>query len=132
MTNATTTGHRGATAAVLVVAGGALAAATWAGGAHGLAIGLVGFYAVAAGGAYLWSGRDSDVGAVMRAGGDERQRRLDHDATTLAGLAMGVAALVGAVVSAALHHGDVGAYGVVCLVGGVTYAGSLFVLKRRG
>lgn len=92
MTNATLVAHRGATVAVLVVGGGGLAAATWVGGDHGLAIGLIAFYAVAAVAAYIWSGRDSDVGAIMRAGGDERQRRLDRDATAVSGLAMGVAA----------------------------------------
>ncbi|MEP6761290.1 MAG: hypothetical protein ABJA93_07980 [Sporichthyaceae bacterium] len=67
----------------------------------------------------------------MRAGGDERQRRIDHDATALAGLAMGVVALIGAIVSAARNHGDIGAYGLICFVGGATYALSLVVLKRR-
>jgi hypothetical protein len=85
MTNARLTGHRGASAAVLAVGGGGLAAATWVAGDHGLAIGLVAFYAVASVAAYIWSGRDSDVGTIMRAGGDERQRRLDRDATALSG-----------------------------------------------
>lgn len=98
MTNATLTGHRGATVAVLVVGGGGLATATWVGGDHGLAIGLTAFYAVAAVAAYIWSGRDGDVGAI---------------------------------VSAARNHGDIGGYGVICFVGGVTYALSLLVLKRR-
>ena len=62
----------------------------------------------------------------MRVGGDERQRRLDRDATALAGLAMGVTAILGAIVSAALNHGDIGGYGLVCFVGGATYALSLF------
>ena len=132
MTNATLAGHRGATVAVLVVGGGGIAAATWVGGDHGLAIGLVGFYAVAAVVAYIWSGRDSDVGSIMRVGGDERQRRLDRDATALSGLAMAAAAIVGAIVSAARNHGDIGGYGLICFVGGVTYALSLLVLKRRG
>jgi len=132
MTYARTVGHRGATAAVLVVGGGALATATWIGGEHGLALGLVGFYALATLAAFFWSGRDGDVAAIMRVGGDERQRRLDLEATAYAGLAMAVAAIVGAVVSAARHHGDVGAWGVVCAVGGVAYVVSLGVLKRRG
>jgi len=132
MTNASVTGHRGASVAVLVVGGGGLAAATWVGGDHGLAIGLIAFYAVAAGAAYIWSGRESDVGAIIRAGGDERQRRLDREATALAGLAMIAVAFIGAIVSAARNHGDIGAYGVICSVGGVTYALSLLVLKRRG
>lgn len=131
MTDVTTRGHRGATAAVLAVGGGALAAATWVGGDHILALMLVGFYVVAAGLAYLWAGRDSDVGAIMRVGGDERQRRIDRDATALAGLAMGLTAIVGAIVSAARNHGDIGGFGLICFVGGVAYAVSLFVLRRR-
>jgi hypothetical protein len=131
MTYATTTGHRGATAAVLLVGGGGLAAATWIGGDHGLALGLVAFYAVATVAAYLWSGRDGDVAAIMRVGGDERQRRLDLDATAYAGLAMGAAAIIGEIVSAARHNGDLGAYGLICVVGGVSYVVSLIVLKWR-
>ena len=132
MTNASVTGHRGASVAVLVVGGGGLAAATWVGGDHGLAIGLIAFYAVASVAAYIWSGRDSDVGTILRAGGDERQRRLDRDATALSGLAMIAAAIIGAIVSAARNHGDIGGYGVICFVGGVTYAWSLLVLQWRG
>jgi hypothetical protein len=45
---------------------------------------------------------------------------------------MGAAALVGAIVSAARNHGNIGGYGVICFVGGVGYALSLVVLKRRG
>lgn len=131
MTYAKAGGHRAATAAILAVGGGALAAATWVGGDHILSIGLIAFYLLAAGLAYLWAGRDSDVGAIMRVGGDERQRRLDRDATALAGLAMGLTAIVGAIVSAARNHGDIGGYGLICFVGGVTYALSLFILKRR-
>ena len=124
-------GHRAATASVLAVAGGALAAATWIGGAHGLALGLVAFYAVAATVAFVWSGRDSDIAAIMRVGGDERQRGLDRDATALSGLAIGIAAIIGAIVAAARDHGNIGGYGVICFVGGVTYSISLIVLRRR-
>jgi hypothetical protein len=132
MTHATLTPRRAATASVLVVGGGGLAAATWAGGDHGLAIGLLAFYAVAGIVAYIWSGRDTDVAAIMRAGGDERQRRLDRDATAVAGLAMSVAAIIGAIIAAARDHGNVGGYGVICLVGGVSYTASLLVQRRRG
>lgn len=131
MTSTRLTGHRTASTAILLVAGGGLAAATWIGGDHVLAVGLTAFYAVAAVAAYLWSGRDSDVGAIMRVGGDERQQRLGHDATALAGLAMGTVAFIGAIVSAAGNRGDIGGYGLICFVGGVTYATSLLVLKRR-
>src|SRR4051794_27645290 len=85
MTQVTARGHRTATAAVLALGGGALAAATWVGGDHILSIGLIAFYVLAAGLAYVWVGRDSDVGAIMRVAGDERQRGLDRDATALSG-----------------------------------------------
>jgi len=131
MTQTKVGGHRTASAAILVLGGGALAVASWIGGDHVLAIGLIVFYVLAAGLAYIWAGRDSDVGAIMRVGGDERQRRLDRDATALSGLAMGLAAIVGAIVSAARNHGDIGGYGLICFVGGVTYVLSLSILKRR-
>ena len=67
----------------------------------------------------------------MRAGWDERQRRLDRDATAWSGLAMALTAIIGAIVSTARNGGDPGGYGVICVVGGVTYALSLFVLKRK-
>jgi hypothetical protein len=44
---------------------------------------------------------------------------------------MGAAAIIGAIVSAARHHGDIGQFGVICVVGGVAYVVSLAVLKRR-
>ena len=131
MTHAKTSGHRTASTAVLVLGGGALAAATWAGGDHILSIGLIAFYVIAAGLAYLWAGRDSDVGAILRVGGDERQRRLDRDATAVSGLAMGLAAVVGATISAARNNGDIGGYGLICFVGGTAYVLSLFILQRR-
>jgi hypothetical protein len=131
MTQSRVGGHRGATAAILAFGGGALAVATWIGGDHVLSLGLVVFYALATGLAYLWAGRDSDVGAILRVGGDERQQRLDRDATALAGLAMGLTAILGAIVSAARNHGDIGGFGLICFVGGVSYVLSLAVLKRR-
>ena len=44
---------------------------------------------------------------------------------------MGLAAIVGATFSAARRHGDIGAYGVICVVGGLSYVLSLRVLKHR-
>ena len=76
MTHPRSIGHRTAVPAILVVGGGALAMAAWIGGDHTIAIGLVVFYAIAGGMTYIWAGRDSDIGAIMRAGGDERQARL--------------------------------------------------------
>jgi predicted tellurium resistance membrane protein TerC len=130
MTRTKLRGHRGATSAVLIVGGGALCVGTWVGGEHGLAVVLFGFCLLAAVVAYLWSGRDSDVAAIIRAGGDERQRRLDRDATAISGLAMATAAIIGAVVESARNHGDIGAYGVIAAVGGLSYVVSLLVLRR--
>ncbi len=131
MTRARAVGHRTAAPAILAVGGGALAVAAWIGGDPVIAIGLVAFYALAVGVAYLWAGRDSDVGAIMRAGGDERQRRLDRDATAVAGLAMALTAIVGAIISTALNGGNPGGYGVICFVGGVSYVLALVILKRK-
>ena len=130
MTTATRTGHRGVTAAVLLVGGGAVAAATWASGDHGLAVGLVVFYVIAAGVAYLWSGGKGDVAAIMRVGGDERQKSIDRDATAITGMAMSLAALIGAVVETA-GDGDPGAFGIMCLVGGASYVVALIALRHR-
>ena len=124
-------GRRGATSTVLVVAGGALAVATWIGGQHGLALGLLVFYAVCAAGAYAWAGRDSDAAAALRSGGDERQRRLDRDATAIAGLVMVTVAIVGGIVSAATDNGNIGIFGVFAAVGGASYAIAFVVLSRR-
>ncbi len=101
MEKALSRGRRGATAAVLLVGGGAIAAATWISGDHGFAIGVMVFYVVAAVIAWLWSGGQGDIAAIMRVGGDERQRSLDRDATTIAGYAMVFAAITGAVVQIA-------------------------------
>jgi hypothetical protein len=90
--------RRGATVGVLVVGGGGVAIATWVSGEHGLAIGLVAIYAVAAVIAYIWSGGKGDVAAILRVGGDERQRGLDRDATAITGLVVVVAAVIGAII----------------------------------
>jgi hypothetical protein len=126
----TGSGHRGASAAVLVVGGGALAAATWISGDHGFALGLVAFYVVAATTAFLWAGGNGDAAAIMRAGGDERQRGLDRDATAVTGLAMAIAAIAGVVIQTARDR-DPGGYAVMCVVGGVTYVVSMIVLRRQ-
>ena len=127
---ATVQGHRSASAAVLVVVGGGVAAATWLNGDHGWAIASIVIYAVLASAAYIWAGRSSDVAAIMRAGGDERQRSLDRDATALVGLAVTLVALIGAIVELG-RTGNPGVYGLFCVVAGAVYMVSLLVLRRR-
>ena len=130
MMSSARSGHRSASAAVLIVGGGALAVASWVSGDHGLAIGLLVFYVITAGIAFLWAGGKGDVAAIMRVGGDERQRGIDRDATAMTGMALSVAAIVGAIIQTA-RSSNPGAYGVMCLVGGISYSVSLFVLRRR-
>jgi hypothetical protein len=130
MTRTTRSGNRNLTTAVLLVGGGALTAATWVGGDHGLAIALTVFYAVAGVVAYLWSGGKGDVAAIMRAGADERQRAIDRDATSFACIAMVFAALIGAVVQTA-RTADPFPYLLMCGVGGISYSVSLAVIRHR-
>ena len=122
--------HRSASSAILLVGGGAIAIALWVSASHRLAIVVGVLYLLLAVGAYLWSGGRGDVAAILRVQGDERQRGLDRDATAITGAAMSVVAIVGAIVEIA-HNANPGAYGVMCVVGGVAYSVSLFVLRRR-
>ncbi len=131
MSRAELAGFRSATPAVLLLGGGALAVATWAGGEHGFALALVGFYVIAAVIAYLWSGRDTDTAAVMRVAGDERQRRIDRDATAASGLAMGAAAIVGTVVQTTSGSHNAGPYAMIMAVGGFGYLLAFAYLRFR-
>lgn len=122
---------RRALSAVVLAAGGlALSAAIWTSGSHGFALGVLAFYAVASMAAYRWAGGQSDVAAILGTRGDERQRGLDRDATSIAGVSVTLVALVGAIVSVA-RTGNAGDFGVICLVGGTTYAVALALLQRR-
>jgi hypothetical protein len=119
-----------ASAAVLLVGGGAIAAGVWAGGDHGFAVGLLGFYAVAGLIAYVWSGGSGDVAAIMRVGGDERQRTMDLRATAISGFALSAACVIGMIVDLA-RGGDGTPYVWLCAVAGVSYALALTWVKRR-
>ncbi len=130
MNTRTITRGRGATAAVLLVGGGAIASAAWVGGDHGLALGLVVFYVVAALLAFRWAGGQGDVAAMMRTDGDERQRGIGREALAITGGVMTGVALVGLIVQTARDL-DPGAYGTMCLVSGITYAVSVAVLRAR-
>ncbi|HEV7525243.1 MAG TPA: hypothetical protein VGP92_09760 [Acidimicrobiia bacterium] len=130
MTRATLTGHRTASAAVLVVGGGAVAAAVWIGGDHGFAVALVAFYVLVAALVYAWSGGQGDIAAIMRVGGDERQRGLDRDANAITGYVVSFAAITGVIVQTARGEGP-GGYGVMCVVAGVSYVVSLTALRLR-
>ncbi|HEY8729695.1 MAG TPA: hypothetical protein VIL94_08930 [Acidothermaceae bacterium] len=114
----------------VVVLGGAETVGAWAGGHHGLAVGIGAFYVIASLGVYVWSGRRGDVAALLRADGDERQRQLDMRATAIAGLVMIVCCIAGAVVNLA-HGGSGGPWAVLAAVGGLAYAVALAGLRHR-
>jgi hypothetical protein len=71
------------------------------------------------------------VAAIMRTDGDERQRSIDREATRLAGVAMGAAAIGGTVVQVARGE-DPGGFLWICAVGGAAYVIALTVLRHRG
>ena len=123
-------GSRAATAIVLAIGGAAVAAATWFGGDHGWAIAAIAAYAVLAAAVYVWAGRSGDVAALLRGGGDERQRGLDRDATAITALAMVAVAVFGALIQLG-RTGNPGVYGTLCVVAGAAYAISLAVQSRR-
>ncbi len=124
-------GHRWISAVVLLVGGGAVAIAAWVGGQPGVAVFLVAAYIVFAAIAFVWSGGRGDVAAIMRGGGDERQAAIDLRAGALAAHVTAVFAVVGAIVSMARTGGNPGAYGVICMVFGISYGLALAVLHRR-
>lgn len=130
MTRAALSGHRSATAAILIVGGAGVAAATWVGGDHGWAVAALIIYVVLAVGAWVWAGQPGDVAALLRAGGDERQRGLDRDAGAITGLAMSLVAVIGAIVELG-RTGNPGVYGLFCFVAAIVYSASLFELRRR-
>jgi hypothetical protein len=130
MSHTTLGGHRRLATVMTLVAGGALAAATWVSGDHGWSIGIAIAFLLLAAVTFVWSGRSGDIAAVLRAGGDERQRGLDRDALAMSAQATTVVAVVGAIVQIA-RTGDPGVFGLFCAVSGVTYAAGLLVLRLR-
>lgn len=124
-------GHRGASAAVLLVGGGAVAIAAWIGGQPGVAALVFAAYVVFAVIAFVWSGGGGDIAAIMRGGPDERQRGIDLRAAAVAASATALFSIGGAIVNIARTGGDPGAYGVVCMVFGISYGVALAVLRLQ-
>jgi len=124
-------GRRAVTAGILLVAGAAVAVGVWKSGDHGFAVALLIFYVLCAVIAYVWSAGSGDVAAILRVGGDERQRGMDLRATAFSGMAMGAACLIGAVLDLA-GGGDGNPYAWLCAVGGASYVVALAWIKRRG
>ena len=124
-------GHRAVSVAPLLIIGGALAAAFWIGGHPAIAGIVIAIYAVFAVVAFVWGGGGGDVAAILRGGSDERQHDIDLRATAVAGTVTALFTIVAAILNVARTGGDPGAYGVVCLVFGISYGVALAVVRRR-
>ena len=123
--------RRAGSAAALLTVGAAVATAGWLGGGGAWsALALFVVFTAAAIAVFVWSGRsDHDLASLLGGVGDERQRFIDTRATAFAGLAMGSYCLVLALV--ALAGGDDNPWLLVCLVGAISYAVALVVLRAR-
>ena len=110
-------------AAAVLAAGLAVAAATEISGERQAAIVMAALTIIGAVATYLWSGREGDISALLSASGDERQRSMDQRATAVGGLAMGAFSLVMAIVQMA--RGGDNPWVVVCAVGATAYASTL-------
>ncbi|MCK9877492.1 hypothetical protein MXD61_15115 [Frankia sp. AgPm24] len=119
-----------ATTAVLLLGGGAITLGAWLGGDRDLALVLAVFYVVIGVVAFVVAGGRSDVAALLRVAGDERQRSLDLRATALSALAMETFCVGGLVVDLA-RGGSGYPWALVCAVGGVSYAIALAVVRTR-
>jgi hypothetical protein len=97
----------------------AVAAATWFGGDRGWAIGAIVVYGGLAVAAYLRAGQSGDVAALLRRGGDERQRGLDRDAAAFTALRWSSFAVFGALIQPG-RTGNPGVYGAFCVVAGLS------------
>lgn len=122
---------RGLPALLLGFTGASIGALFLVDGFVGWGVALVTASLLLAGVFYRWAGRSGDVAAALRGNGDERQRRLDLDATAAAGGIMAGAAIIGAIVESG-RTGDPGGYGVICAVGGVAYAARFALGNRYG
>ena len=125
-----TAARKHATLATLAILGGAIAAAIWAGGDHGLAVGVAGFYAVCCVALFVWSRGDGDVAAILRLSGDERQTMLDLRATAATGVATIVFCLGGAIVNLA-RGGSGNPWTLICAVAGFVYISALAWSRRH-
>ena len=94
-------GHRGRSAAVLLVGGGAVVIAAWIGGHPEVAAVVFVAYILLAVVAFVWSGGRGDVAAIMRSSADERQRGIIDLRASAGAFVTAVFAIGAAVVSIA-------------------------------
>jgi hypothetical protein len=122
--------RRAATTAVLLVGIGALAVGAWVGGEPWLALMLAVFAVVTGAIAYVWAGGSGDVAALLRAGADERQLRIDARATMFAAYAMILFCVGGAVLDLA-RGGTGNPWALILAVGGFSYAAAFLPSRRH-
>jgi hypothetical protein len=104
--------------------------AQWIGGSP--RSGLVSFAILAGFGALiLFGGRSETIRGLRGDGRDERFRRMDVEATAIAGLAVITAVIVAFVVELARGH-DGSPYGWLGAIGGVAYLAAIVVMRLRG
>lgn len=125
-----TAARKHATLATLAILGSAIAAAIWAGGDHGWAVGVAAFYLVCCVALFVWSRGDGDVAAILRLSGDERQTMLDLRATAATGLVTIVFCLGGAIVDLA-RGGSGNPWTLICTVAGFAYISALGWSRHR-
>lgn len=117
-------------AAGAVIPGAILAIAAWIGGEPVLAITLGFLYAPLGVAAYLWSGGQGRVGAMMGVDGDERQRLNYTRAMVVTGWVLLVFCLGGIAVDVA-RGGSGRPFGLIVAVGGATFSVSLAIIRRQ-
>ncbi len=125
-----TAARKHAALATFAILGGAVAAAIWAGGDHGWAVGVAGFYALCCIALVVWSRGDGDVAAILRLSGDERQTMLDLRATAVTGVATILFCLGGAIVNLA-RGGSGNPWTSICAVAGLAYMAALAWIRRH-
>ena len=113
-----------------VVLGLVVFAAQWAGGDPGS--GLVSLAIMAGFGLLvLLGGRSETIRGLRGDGRDERFRKIDIDATALAGLAVIIAIIVAFVIELAKGHSG-NPYGWLGAIAGVTYLVAVVLFRIRG
>ncbi len=116
--------------AVMAALGTVVALASWIGTGWGAGAAVELVTIVATIGYLVLGGRDTDVGALLGSRPDERQASVGLRATALAGLVLGVVALAGLVIAAAVGR-TVWPFALFCLVGGVSFAVGVLIYRDR-
>lgn len=116
---------------IMIIGGTGFAAATAAAYGWVAAIAVAALAAVGAIGYYMWSGRDSDTGAMFGQRVDERQSLLRTRAQALAGVAGTCAGLVGYMIAIAIKN-PVWPFALIFGVQVIAFSAGLAIYGERG